>query len=1247
MTSYRDGNRHMRSLAVTLTALVLLVGCDHGQLPGSSPPGCTTPSGCGGGQAPAQRPVCETNAECGDGFTCTNDVCVAQPPTAGQYRACALDVDCPVGDHCDLGACAHACVADRDCTGGDSCDLRGRCASTASANQPPPPSPPGSAAPVLAVDESELHFADFSQTKELTIHNTGDAPLDFRILADKVWLSATPLTGTIAAKASARATIAIQKVGTGTRGTVSVVSTGGTASTPVTVPQQLTGLYQGEVRITGPMELGSRALAIGFAQEPTGRLQGVVDDARSPAFGFRAALVPESVVMGSQVSLRFEIPGRIGPSNNAQTNLKRTVTVIGAIAAGGHLTGSYSETIQGVLSVPVVLSGTVDLVPVDRAAPLLPAQAAPIATVGAPTSPSFLSCDVCPSGVCPASHALAGADFLRSAFKFYRSALADGTNDAYAPIRTCVDKPGDCYNPIALHCAQAHFYKAIQAGDATTCPETGSAACAPRGLLDSFKGLLTWSSLQGNERLVRAYALERALDDQGNEIATARAAFAHGFLGDDSGGARVYGMFEPVFLNWLAGLPPSIWANTQLSFFPEQMSGVGKTQSTIVGAFGDFDRLATDLALWVAAARDQLVGQHRLYADAPKDLLLEAARDVADTHVALALASALLTRMGGSADRLSRVVNGTTALTQTAARISAGFNPAGYPDGYIGYTYVPALGASSNNYLELVKDFSNKWLAKATAAFDKAQGTQREFESTYQNLAKEVVALNSEYGQRIADLCGGSARMPSLDGCGTSSGQVFDTGQQIKSAYERLQSATTAVANQYRSIEIEQNRAAQQVNLHRVTAYAITQDGQKLEALAEREATLEQLQSASGGFFGAISSLGSLPPNIAGAVAAVGSGVVGANLAASKGEIEQERVRIDTLARARVEYDQAKSQLIDSAAHVKLMMLEIPTLRINALVAAQDVARLLGLLRSQFQEATDTKATLTRQQGLSGDDPRRDPAFRQYRNATTMFASKAFDDALAQLFLVTRALEYETGMTFARRGDLFALTTPTEMTAYLTEIELAYQDFTTTVGTKQQRENKISLRDQIFRFEDPLSDNATGVTYQPADVFHRLLADPRNRDEHGNVRLGFSLSLAAEAQLFNHDLCMDTITGIRISLVGSALGVTQPEVLVRQTGSAYLRSCTDRGDGGDYVVSEYSLENTLGLRQAIVQAGLNLSSPNDTSSGALVNTELYGRPIAAPYELTIDRTFPANAGLDLTKLDDIVLFIQHESRTVR
>lgn len=1196
----------------------------------------------GGAETQPLRAACSANADCGAGLTCTSGYCVSPLPTVSQYRACSFDVDCPAADHCDLGACTHDCVADRDCQGAQTCDLRGRCA-TAEMAAPSPaaaPAPAAPTAPVLRVGEAHVAFETFGETRSLTVKNEGNAPLSFRIIADATWLDATPVTGTVSSGSSATVTVAARSAGTGTHATISVVSTGGSSSIPVSVPATLAGLYQGQVHITSPSDLGTRAFAIRLAQDASGPVRGVIDDARSPAFGFRAPLDPTSTIDDQSVSLKFAIPGRPGSGGNPSypQSLRRTITINGKVAAGGGISGVYTESLEGATAAPVVISGTVDLSAVDRAATLLPPQTDAVEVQPA-TAPAFLACDICPKGICPADHVLAGRAFLEAAFKFYASPLADGTGDAYAPIRACVDSPASCYDPIALHCAQAHFYQAVTAAGTQSCPDGESGDCAQRGLLDTFKGLLTWNTLSGNEHMVRAYALGRTLDEQRTELDAARSAFATGLLGANKGGARVAGMLDPFFFAWVMSLPASQWSTARPSRLPEQL-GVGdapKATST-VAPFGDFDRLGAALDLWIEALRNELGAHHKLNADDPEDLVLAAGRDAADAHVVLALAATLHAHVGAP-DKLAKAVGHASQLASKVGEIGAGLNPAGYPDSYIAYTYAPALGATSNNYLKLWEDFNARWLASASSTFNVAQGTQREFESTYQQINLQLVATNADYGKRVADLCGGSATAPSLASCGGSAGQIFDTLAQIQSANLRMQNAVSAVSNQYEQITIEENRAAEQVHLHQVTAQAITEDGHRLELLQDRETRLEEGAALFGGIFGALSD----PKK---ALASVASGAVNAVIAYGKGDIDKERIKIDTIAKARVEYDQAQSQLIDSAARVKALMLEIPTLRINAMLAQQDIARLVGQLRSQWQEAQDAMTARNLMLQLASSDPRRDPAFRQYRDQTTALANKAFDDAQGQLFLVTRALEYEIGMSFGRRSELFTLVTPAELASYATDLDAAYQRFTTTVGNSQDRETTISLRDQVFRFSTPLADNVTGGSYSPAEIFRRVLAEPRNRDADGNVRLTFALPLTPDAPFFNPSYCTDKITGIRISLVGATLGATQPEVGLQQRGSAYLRSCTDKTGAGDYVVSEYNLENTIGVRRAIVQAGLNLSSPTDMSSGGPDNTEFYGRPVAAPYELIIDRKAPANAELDLTKLDDIVLFIRHQTRTV-
>ena len=246
-----------------------------------------------------------------------------------------------------------------------------------------------------------------------------------------------------------------------------------------------------------------------------------------------------------------------------------------------------------------------------------------------------------------------------------------------------------------------------------------------------------------------------------------------------------------------------------------------------------------------------------------------------------------------------------------------------------------------------------------------------------------------------------------------------------------MQNASSAVSDQYEQIVIEQNRAAQQVNLHEVEAMEITADGTMLKALQDQQTAMDAFQAASHGFFSALGSLDD-PAALIGGLA---DGVVGAIAALHQrrnrqGE-DQHRYRREGARRIRSGAGAAHRQRGAGQG----LLLEIPTLRINALLAEQDIGRLLGQLRPQMQDAQDAAASLSLMQQLSATDPRRDPAFRQYRDEATTLANKAFDDAQGQLFLVTRAFEYEVGMSFSRRGELFTLVTPDELRAYEADLD--------------------------------------------------------------------------------------------------------------------------------------------------------------------------------------------------------------------
>ena len=84
------------------------------------------------------------------------------------------------------------------------------------------------------------------------------------------------------------------------------------------------------------------------------------------------------------------------------------------------------------------------------------------------------------------------------------------------------------------------------------------------------------------------------------------------------------------------------------------------------------------------------------------------------------------------------------------------------------------------------------------------------------------------------------------------------------------------------------------------------------------------------------------------------------------------------------------------------------------------------------------------------------------------------------------------------------------------------------------------------------------------------------------------------------------------------------------------------------------IPNTICIRFRVLLAGREgwpaamfmLGGPTVAGGGDARAWPAKVRLLLDVHELIIDRNAPANANLDLTKLDDIVLFIKHETRTV-
>ena len=147
----------------------------------------------------------------------------------------------------------------------------------------------------------------------------------------------------------------------------------------------------------------------------------------------------------------------------------------------------------------------------------------------------------------------------------------------------------------------------------------------------------------------------------------------------------------------------------------------------------------------------------------------------------------------------------------------------------------------------------------------------------------------------------------------------------------------------------------------------ITDDGKQLEALAQRESDLNQLQGLLSGAIGVVGAIASM--NYAGAFQTAANTAVGAALAGSKLDIEKGADPHRQHAKGARRIQPGQEVLIDSAARVKTLLIQIPSLRVNALLAQDDIARLAGLLASQLQQAQDAQAALGRMQHLATKTP--------------------------------------------------------------------------------------------------------------------------------------------------------------------------------------------------------------------------------------------------------------------------------------
>src|SRR5690606_18098854 len=217
---------------------------------------------------------------------------------------------------------------------------------------------------------------------------------------------------------------------------------------------------------------------------------------------------------------------------------------------------------------------------------------------------------------------------------------------------------------------------------------------------------------------------------------------------------------------------------------------------------------------------------------------------------------------------------------------------------------------------------------------------------------------------KLAELCGGSSTSPNVRQCGIEQGAVFEAQQEILAAAERANLAAAGIARVYNEIEVEQNRAGAEAKIHTAEAYLLRQDGTQLRALRNRETDINRVQIVANTLTSIGTSIASAAANATTNPAATATSAVSAVMTAINGavsfhlqseieEIENSRQKIAETQQVRVQLNVASSIKINSEARIKSLLLEIPSLEINARLAAIDSIRAIARLRENVQAVMD------------------------------------------------------------------------------------------------------------------------------------------------------------------------------------------------------------------------------------------------------------------------------------------------------
>jgi hypothetical protein len=605
-----------------------------------------------------------------------------------------------------------------------------------------------------------------------------------------------------------------------------------------------------------------------------------------------------------------------------------------------------------------------------------------------------------------------------------------------------------------------------------------------------------------------------------------------------------------------------------------------------------------------------------------------------------AVAGALNTWAVSPPNVASRFIGVLSPLDDGFGAVVRGAASFGVPEGFIPFVYSPKnAGPGLSTNFGQMQAIARETVDSYVSLEASYTNNHRNFEQNEAALRQELLQISTTYSSRIAEICGTSFKVAAVKKeedwakCGTNDeGEVGQLLLQLEGANTKLQNSLSAIQGMRDKIAIDTRVLAEKQKVHEDTLTFVRSSGEELKAITWSQGVISAQQAMMQ--MASQSSLlnGGFPAGLA---------IVTGVLEIAKTGLEMRKQDVQTAQQMRFEKANAQIELIDGMGSIQKQTIDLAQLGVDIQETIVGVHEARARAVNAVMQAKRIFEERGQALAVSSLNPAHDPSFRVMRDSLSLQLLSARAVAQRQLFLAGRALEYEVNTPIdGLAGAVLNARNSVSMPLFQSCLNQIYNSYRTAFGSEQSYPKAVSVR-RMLGILGPRKDEVTGETLSEGEQFRQILLKNENLDGRGGVGITFATNLQPGNGLWSTDVCADRISSMRAQLVGDFQGDSEAQVNLSMSGAAVMRSC---GSSDLQVWALGSGNNSAGDAFAVIQAGVNTFGPTQG------NSSLYGQSVArASWRLVIPGAdaAPSNSDLDLSKLEDIVLEIEHEARPRR